>query len=139
MAKDKKSPKTDAPELQVQTEEIKEIPAGQRGEVGVSTPSSQIKLLWHQEHFVLQDVGNSKNPRKQAYIKHKAAPSLKKYARTLLAQGNEVAVNWYANKAGKLNEKRSDKNKARIALEAQASMSARKKKSQKAPKATATV
>ena|SRR5271165_2639957 len=139
MVKEKKAPKTDAPELQVQTEEVKEIPPGFRGEVGIASASQTLKQMWHEAHHVLQSVGNSKNPRKELWVKHKGAPSLKKFGRQLALAKDPVAMAWLSNKSGGLNEKRTDKNRARISLERQASSSARKKKSQKAPKATAAV
>jgi|SRR5580692_7981445 hypothetical protein len=108
-----------------------EIQRGSRGEtVGTATVSDQIKLMWHLEHFNIEDVNDKKNPRKQCWApKHHNIPSLKKYARQLAASGdekNEVAKNWFANKGGKLNADRSDKNKARVATERTATKSSRK-------------
>ena len=58
--------------------------------------------------------------------------SLKQYARQLLASndadGKALASDWFDHKNGSLNETRNDKNKARIALERQATKSSRKKK-----------
>ena len=105
-----------------------EVPRGPRGEVGTASPADQIKLMWHEEHFLVDDVGHAKNPRKQAWKpKHSNIPSLKRYARQLAASGNETAQAWFANKGGKLNAERTDANKARVATERTASKSARKK------------
>lgn len=125
------------PQTDVAPAEPQEVPRGNRGELGVATPALTIKQMWHEEHHVLQDVGDKHNPRKQAWVKRSGAPSLKKYARQLAASGNDVAKAWFANKGGETNAKRADKNVTRISLEKQASKAARRKKSQgKAAKAT---
>lgn len=55
--------------------------------------------------------------------------SLKEFARRLVREDNEHAKDWFANKAGLLNEERSDKNKARVSLEKSATkLSKRSKK-----------
>lgn len=124
---------TDAPPAEPQV-----IPPGERGELGVATAGDTIKQMWHAEHHVLQDVGDKHNPRKQLWVKRAGAPSLKKYAKALLASGNDVAKKWFASKAGANNAKRSDANRARAATEASASKAARRKKSHgKANKAAA--
>lgn len=53
--------------------------------------------------------------------------SLRQFARGLIAAGDKTAQDWFDQKKGALNEKRTDKNQARINLEKQASKSARKK------------
>lgn len=117
-------------ESQPTSDEPKEVQRGDKGELGVATPADAIKLMWHNEHHIVQATGNKNNPRKEVWVKRHGAPSLKRYARTLLAAGNEVAKSWFANKDGATNTGRSDKNIARIALERTASKSARKKASQ---------
>jgi len=127
MADDKKQKKNEVPDEVVEAQE----PArGPNGEVGKPTASLTIKQLWHAEHHVLMDVGDKNNPRKQEWVKRTGAPSLRKYARQLAASGNTVAKDWFEHKAGSLNAQRTEKNTSRIALEAQASMAARRKKSQ---------
>jgi hypothetical protein len=105
-----------------------EITRGPSGIVGQPTPSLTIKQRWHEEHFNVEDVNDRKNPRKQAWVpKHSNIPSLKRYARQLATSGNETAQAWFANKGGKLNAKRNDKNQARVASERTASKASRKK------------
>ncbi len=132
--KNHKTPKPEETQAQPQVDETpaepQEIPRGNRGELGVATAGDTIKQMWHEEHHVLQDVGDKHNPRKQLWVKRAGAPSLKKYAKALAASGNDVAKKWYANKAGSMNAKRSDANLARAATEASASKAARRKKSQ---------
>jgi hypothetical protein len=121
---------TEENKQQTETKE-EDVPRGERGELGVATPSHAIKLLWHEEHFILQNVGDKHNPRKQAWVRRAGAPSLRKYARQLAASGNQVAKDWLDNKSGAQNAERQDKNKTRISLEKQASRAARRKRSQK--------
>lgn len=134
--KNQNKPQTQETETQEQNQadatpaEPQAIPPGDRGEVGVATAGDTVKRMWHEEHHVLQDVGDKHNPRKQLWVKRAGAPSLKKYAKALAASGNDVAKKWYANKAGAMNAKRSDANLARAATEASASKAARRKKSQ---------
>jgi len=109
---------------------------GERGVVGISTPALKVKQLWRQETHLRQNVGDKRNPRKQAWIKKKGTPSLLEFARKLAASGNQDAKDWFANKKGACNQKRSDKNIARITLEKQASKNARRKTSGKAAKPT---
>lgn len=103
---------------------------GPNGVVGKATASLTLKQMWHAEHHILRDVGDKRNPRKQEWVPRSGAPSLKKYARQLAASGNTTAKDWFEHKSGALNEKRNEKNTARVALEAQASKAARRKKSQ---------
>ena len=105
-------------------------PRGPKGELGEATPAKAVKLLWHEEHFILQNVGDKHNPRRQAWVRKAGAPSLKRYAKQLASAGNQVAKDWFANKDGLLNEERSDKNKTRISLEKAATKQAKRKKSQ---------
>lgn len=62
--------------------------------------------------------------------------SLKQFARLLAKKGDQMAIDWFDNKAGACNESRSDKNKARVALERSATKSARRSKSKKSGAAT---
>lgn len=107
-----------------------ERPPGDRGELGVATAGLTIKQRWHEAHFTLKDVGDKHNPRKRVWVRNHGAPSLKKYARELAKSGDANAKDWFANKSGAKNEERSEKNRSRVALEAQASKAARRKKSQ---------
>ncbi len=81
---------------------------GPRGELGTATASKTIKKLWH-----ASTTG-----------KHL---SLKEFARKLAADGDQIAKDWIAHKHGSLNQKRSEKNVARVALERSATMASRKK------------
>lgn len=81
---------------------------GPRGEVGTATASLTIKQRWH-----ASTTG-----------KH---VSLKSFARKLAAEGDQVAKDWLAHKAGSLNQKRSEKNVARVALERAATRAAHRK------------
>ena len=104
---------------------------GERGEVGVATAKLKIVQLWHDAHFTRKDIGDKHNPRKRIYVPNPGgAPSLKRFARELLKAGDPVAKEWFANKRGAKNAKRTEKNASRITLEKQASKAARRKKSQ---------
>jgi hypothetical protein len=122
-----------------------EVPPGPRGELGVATTSLTIKQQWHEATHVLEDVGDRHNPRKQEWVRKAGTPSLKQYARQLLASGNELAKDWFARKGGSMNAKRSDSNLSRASAEATASRAARRKKSDanknkaKAAEAPATI
>ena len=97
--------------------------------VGKPSTADSLKLRWHQTFFnrvmeVLPD-GRHRNfwtPKKGGY------PSLKQYAKELVAKKDETAKDWLDHKGGSLNETRSDKNTARILQEKQASKAARRKK-----------
>ncbi len=138
MADEKKSKKqkksnpeqeqTPAPAAQVESQETAR---GDRGEVGVATAKLKIVQLWHAAHFTRKDIGDKHNPRKRIYVPNPGgAPSLKKFARELLKAGDAVAKEWFANKRGAKNAKRTEKNASRITLEKQASKAARRKASQ---------
>jgi hypothetical protein len=121
-------------------EETKEVSRGDRGEVGQATAKLSIVQLWHEAHFTRKDVGDKHNPRKRIWVPNPGPKvSLKRFARELLKSGNAVAKEWFANKSGAKNQKRTEKNQSRITLEKQASKAARRKKSQgKQGKAAAT-
>lgn len=138
MADEKKSKKKrnneQAPEEAKAPAEKKEseVPApGDRGELGVATAGLTIRQLWHAAHFSRKDIGDKHNPRKRVFVPNPGPRvSLKRFARELLKSGNAVAKEWFANKKGAKNQKRSEKNQARVNLEKQASKAARRKKSQ---------
>lgn len=77
-----------------------------RGELGVATASLTMKNRW---------------------LESGQKVSLKRFARELAMSGDKVAKEWFGNKHGKRNQKRSDKNMARVSLEKQASKAARRK------------
>jgi hypothetical protein len=135
MTDENKTEKTDKKE-----EASKNYEPGPRGELGVATAAKKIKQLWHERHFRLVDANDRHNPRKKLWVAGRDTPSLKAFARLLLKDEThgQVAKDWFDHKAGSLNEKRSEKNVARIALEKQATKAAKRKKSQgKQPKAAA--
>jgi len=98
---------------------------GDRGIVGVASPSQIIKKLWHKECFTI-------NGKKQL-VRKNGSLSLKRFAST-----NETGQAWLANKRGATYQSRSDKNAGRISLERQASSSARKKASKGKASSVAT-
>lgn len=84
-----------------------EVPAparGSRGELGVASAGLTMRQLWHAANSGL---------------------SLKKFARQLVKEGNQTAKEWFANKRGAKNAKRSDKAIARIAAERSATKMAK--------------
>lgn len=91
---------------------------GDRGEVGKGTAGTRIRSLWHSSCFTKKDLG---------LVQIAGTPSLKAFARAKAKEGNQDAKDWFDCKKGALNESRSEKNKARIALEAQATKASRKK------------
>jgi hypothetical protein len=101
-------------------------PQGPRGEVGEASAGLRIRQMWHEAHFK-RVASESGNPRKRVYVPMAKAPSLKQFARQLAASGDAVAKEWLAHKKGSLNKERTPENTARIALEKQATMAARKK------------
>lgn len=139
---EKKSKKTRAPKNETapeapKKEEPKEVARGDRGEVGQATAALKIRQMWHEAHFSRKDIGDKHNPRKRVWVANPGPKvSLKKFARELLKAGDPVAKEWFANKAGARNEKRSEKNQSRVSLEKQASKAARRKKSQKSGKSS---
>jgi hypothetical protein len=110
------------------TLEPKEIPRGPSGEVGKPTASLTIKQMWHEKHFRLEEPSDGKNPRRQVWVARGGAPSLKQFARELVASGDTTAQDWFANKAGVLNEKRSDKNSIAASAAAAATRAEKRKK-----------
>lgn len=80
---------------------------GSRGELGVPSAGLTIRQLWHAANSGL---------------------SLKRFARQLVKEGNQTAKEWFANKKGAKNEKRSEKNQQRVNAEKSASKLARRGK-----------
>lgn len=111
-----------------ETNEPQEVVRGDRGEVGEATSSLTIKQMWHEATHVLEEVGNAHNPRKQDWVRKAGTPSLKRYARQLLATGDVLAKDWFAHKRGSMNAKRSDANSTRVTLERAATRASRRKK-----------
>ena len=101
---------------------------GERGELGVATASLTIKQRWHEEHFKLVDTSDKAHPHRRTYVRNPGAPSLKAFARTLLKSGDANAKEWFGNKRGAKDQKRSEANVKLAALCASASKAARKSK-----------
>lgn len=91
-------------------ENKKEETRGYRGEVGKATAGLTIHQKWHEAHFQRVNAGLKSNPNKRVYVRLEGAPSLKQFARQLLKDGDPVAKEWFANKLGAKNQKRSDAN-----------------------------
>jgi hypothetical protein len=74
---------------------------------------------------------NTKSPPglrlKARWRKEGRGMSLKKFARKLVSEGDQLAKDWLEVKSGALNDSRSDKNKQRISAEKQASKQASRK------------
>jgi len=64
---------------------------------------------------------------KHRWSKASSGKSLKAFANDLAASGDEDAKEWFFNKQGGLELGRSDKSKARIAIESQATRLSRKR------------
>lgn len=73
---------------------------------------------------------------KRRWSNGSSGKSLKAFVRDLAASGDEDAKEWLFNKQGGLELGRSDKSKARIAIESQATRLARKRVKASAKKAT---
>lgn len=87
-----------------------ERPRGNRGEVGAATAAALLKQRYHQSHFLREGAGDKRNPSKMVWVAKEGAPSLKKFARKLLATGDENAKDFFAHKKGSLNQTRSPAN-----------------------------
>lgn len=110
-------------------EQKKEVTRGPRGEVGKGSTSKTIKLRWHEAHFTREDKSDNAHPHRKSWVRVKGViPSLKEFADKLAKDGDQVAKDWLAHKAGSLDLKRSEKNTARIAVEASATKAAKHKK-----------
>ena len=77
----------------VETTVVNQSTKGERGEVGTASASQTIKQLWHTQQ-------KAKGQRL----------TLKRFARQLLKDGNTVAEEWLANKAGTKDANRSEAN-----------------------------
>lgn len=117
-------------DLEKKTEEtpVEEL-RGDRGSVGEATPSKAIKNRWYEATHLLIEAGDRHNTKKRIWKKKPGSPSLRKFARSLVKEGDQQAKQWFANKSGKNNDTRSDKSLARISLERTATKSARRKSS----------
>jgi hypothetical protein len=101
---------------------------GDRGELGTATAGLTIRQRWHEAHFTRKNAEVKHNPNKRIYVRNPGAPSLKAFAKALAKDGDQVAKDWFANKRGKQNQKRSDAN-IKAAMEArQATKAAKRKK-----------
>lgn len=119
-------------ESEITTTEVAEQarPRGSRGELGEATASLTLKQRYHQSHFKRVDPEDKYNPNKRIWVKNEDAPSLKQFARKLLASGDISAKEWFANKNGAKNVSRSEAN-IKAAMEASnATKTERRKKSQ---------
>jgi hypothetical protein len=119
--------KETAPQVATEKKEPEYMP-GDRGELGQPTASLTMKQRYHAAHFTREDAGDKRNPHKKVWVINSHAPSLKQFARKLLAQKDEVAVAWFGNKNGALNAKRSDANE-KIQREAASATKLGRKKS----------
>ncbi len=124
MAEDNKNEKQEN-EL---TEE--ERPRGDRGIVGEPTAALTLKQRYHEAHFQRVDAEDKHNPTKRRWVKNPGAPSLKQFARELLASGDATAKEWFAHKRGSLNASRSDANLKAAREAASATKTAKRKKGQ---------
>lgn len=87
-----------------------EVARGSRGEIGTATAGLTIRQKWHEAHFQRVNAGLKSNPNKRVFVRVEGTPSLKQFARQLLKDGDPVAKQWFANKLGAKNQKRSDAN-----------------------------
>jgi hypothetical protein len=108
-------------------EATNEVPRGDRGAVGEATPAKAIKRRWHEATHLLLEAGDKHNAKKRHWKKKAGTPSLRKFARSLLKEGDNQAKQWFDNKSGKNNDTRSDKSQARILLEKTATKAAKRK------------
>lgn len=69
-----------------------------------------IKHRWHKEHFILKDAKDNAHPNRRVFVRKRDTPSLKAFARALLAQGDADAQAWFDNKHELNAQKRSDHN-----------------------------
>ena len=103
-------------------------PKGPRGDIGQATPGLTLKQQWHQEFFTLENTANRAFPYRKTWVAKPGAISLKAYARKLLKEGDALAKSWFANKLGKNNQKRSEKNATEAKLAGAATKTAKRKK-----------
>jgi len=132
----KKSKKNKSEEKKEEKKE--ERTPGPKGEVGTATAGLTIHQKWHEAHFTRVNAEDKWNPTKRVWVQNPGAPSLKQFARQLLKDGDPVAKEWFANKRGAKNEKRSEANIKAQREAAMASKAARKKTKGGGGKASST-
>lgn len=108
-----------------------EVSRGDRGDVG--QPSAGLTMLqrWREVAFHRENANSKQNPNKRIFVRIAGTPSLKQFARKLLKEGDAVAEEWFANKLGAKNQKRSDGN---IKAAREAGSATKAKKREKASK-----
>jgi hypothetical protein len=108
--------------------EIKEAEytRGVRGEIGTATAADTVKQRYHATHYNRVDAEDKRNPNKKRWIKNTNAPSLKQFARKLMASGDANAKDFMANKHGAKDAKRSEANIASTKAAAAATKMGRK-------------
>jgi len=94
------------------SETISEVKRGNRGEVGLGTPGSRLKSLWHRYNKNARKTGGK-------------VSTLKVFLREI--KDNPDVKAWKANKAGKNNQKRTEANARRARDEGNATRLSRKK------------
>lgn len=107
-----------------------EYQRGVRGNIGTTTAALTIKQMYHAAHFKRVDAEDKRNPNKKVWVKNTGAPSLKMFARKLVAAGDLNAKDFFSHKSGSLNAKRSDVN-AKAAAEARLATKSAKHKTGK--------
>jgi hypothetical protein len=86
--------------------------------VGEPTAALTMKQRYHKTHFKRV---------KKLWVRNPGAPSLKQFARQLLASGDPIAKDWFAHKHGLLNKPRTNAN-IKAAREAAAATKASRRK-----------
>lgn len=114
-------------EVQQVVEVVKEKERGPSGEVGVATPALTMRQLWHQAFF--ERIAGHGGVRQWQPRLGVEVLSLKRFARALLAKGDQVAGTWFDNKAGRHNQARSEANIKAAREAAFATKTERRKKS----------
>lgn len=114
---------------QVQNDNAEERPRGDRGSVGQPTAALTVKQMYHTAFFKRVDAEDKQNPNKKVWVKSEGAPSLKQFARQMLAKGDATTKDWFAHKHGSMNAKRSETNIALAKTTAQATKAERHKRS----------
>jgi hypothetical protein len=87
-----------------------EVVRGLRGEVGLASAGLTMRQRWASANTGL---------------------SLKRFARQLVKDGDAVAKEWFANKRGAKDEKRTDKNMQRVIAERTATKASKRKTGKK--------
>lgn len=117
---------------ETKTEEKKEeTRRGDRGEVGTATAGLTIRQKWHAAAFRRESANDKHNPNRTIYVRLEGTPSLKQFARQLVKEGDSTAKEWFANKLGAKNQKRTDANIKAAKDAAQATKAAKKSKGKK--------